>query len=61
MFKELLEILRSPDSSSELSETLERMIGQAAELVTMAGACLFDGDCTPEILEDILHRVPVPA
>ena len=56
MWKELLEILVSSDPNSEIKETLEVMFGQAGELVTIAGSCLFDGEASPAVLSSILKQ-----
>lgn len=56
MLKELLEILRASDPTSEMIKTLEEMFDQCGELVTLAGSCLMDGKGTPDVLESILDK-----
>lgn len=56
MFKELLEILRSPEPMAEMSDSLESMIEQAGELVTLGGSCLFEDQGDPALVQSILEK-----
>lgn len=56
MLKELFEILLPSESNADMIGTAEEMFDQAAELVTLGGACLVDGEASPAKLDSIVDK-----